>query len=144
MTTIHCLPIPMQIKPSCFHHLSPSTWELVLIPSSSSPGLSAPHHTVPHHVSSILYPRYMSNYLLLSPLPWRQCRLLPNWSSFFFFFFFFFFCSGFCHTLKWNSHGFTCVPNPDPPSHLPLHPLPLGFPIAPWSSFFLSGSCLYC
>ena len=34
--------------------------------------------------------------------------------------FFFFFCSGFCHTLKWNSHGFTCVPHPDPPSHLPL------------------------
>ena len=21
----------------------------------------------------------------------------------------FFYCSGFCHTLKWNSHGFTCV-----------------------------------
>ena len=31
----------------------------------------------------------------------------------------FFICSGFCHTLKWNSHGFTCVPHPDPPSHLP-------------------------
>ena len=78
MTTIHCLPIPMQIKPSSgFHHLSPSTWELFLIPSSSSPGLSAPHHTVPHHVSSILYPRYMSDYLLLSPLPWRQCWLIP-------------------------------------------------------------------
>ena len=43
-------------------------------------------------------------------------------------FFFFFFCSGFCHTLKWNSHGFTCVPHPDPASHLPLHLLPLGFP----------------
>ena len=42
---------------------------------------------------------------------------------------FFFYCSGFCHTLKWNSHGFTCVPHPDPPSHLPLHPLPLGFPV---------------
>ena len=27
--------------------------------------------------------------------------------------------SGFCHTLKWTSHGFTCVPHPDPPSHLP-------------------------
>ena len=31
-----------------------------------------------------------------------------------------FICSGFCHTLIWNSHGFTCVPHPDPPSHLPL------------------------
>ena len=40
-------------------------------------------------------------------------------------------CSGFCHTLKWNSHGFTCVPHPDPPSHLPLHPIPLGLPSAP-------------
>ena len=50
------------------------------------------------------------------------------------FFFFFFICSGFCHTLKWNSHGFTCVPHPYPPSHLPLHPLPLGFPSAPGPS----------
>ena len=40
-------------------------------------------------------------------------------------------CSGFCHTLKWNSHGFTCVPHPNPPSHLLLHPLPLGLPSAP-------------
>ena len=44
---------------------------------------------------------------------------------------FFFICSGFCHTFKWNSHGFTCVPHPNPPSHLPLHLLPLGFPSAP-------------
>ena len=29
--------------------------------------------------------------------------------------FFFFFCSEFCHTLRWKSHGFTCVPHPDPP-----------------------------
>ena len=48
--------------------------------------------------------------------------------------FFFFYCGGFCHTLKWNSHGFTCVPHPDPPSHLPLHPIPLGFPSAPGPS----------
>ena len=44
--------------------------------------------------------------------------------------FFFLICGGFCHTLKGNSHGFTCVPHPDPLSHLPLHPLPLGFPSA--------------
>ena len=43
---------------------------------------------------------------------------------FIYFLFFFFICSEFCHTLEWNSHGFTCVPHPDPPSHLPLHPLP--------------------
>ena len=42
--------------------------------------------------------------------------------SFFFFFFlvtvclfiYFFICSEFCHTLEWNSHGFTCVPIPIP------------------------------
>ena len=41
------------------------------------------------------------------------------------------YCSGFCHTLKWISHGFTYVPHPDPRSHLPLHPIPLGLPSAP-------------
>ena len=29
------------------------------------------------------------------------------------------FCSGFCHTMTWISHGLTCIPYPDPPSHLP-------------------------
>ena len=56
-----------------------------------------------------------------------------NPTSILFFFFLiiiFFYCSGFCHTLKWNSHGFTCVPHPDPPSHLPLYPIPLGLPSA--------------
>ena len=33
--------------------------------------------------------------------------------------------SGFCHTLTWISHGVTCIPHPDPPSHLPLHLIPL-------------------
>ena len=38
------------------------------------------------------------------------------------------YCSGFCHTSTWISHGFTCIPRPDPSSHLPLHPIPLGLP----------------
>ena len=41
---------------------------------------------------------------------WRRIR-----AAFSFFFFFFFICSEFCHTLEWNSHGFPCVPHPDPP-----------------------------
>ena len=41
------------------------------------------------------------------------------------------YCSGFCHTLTWISHGFTCIPHPDPPSCLPLYLLPLGLPSAP-------------
>ena len=41
------------------------------------------------------------------------------------------YCSGFCHTLTWISHGFTCVPHPGPLSHLLPHPMPLGHPSAP-------------
>ena len=41
------------------------------------------------------------------------------------------YCSVFCHTLTWISHGVTCTPHPDPLSHLPLHPTPLGLPSAP-------------
>ena len=52
----------------------------------------------------------------------------------FLFFIFLFICSECCHTLKWNSHGFTWVPHPDPPSHLSLHLFPLGFPSAPGPS----------
>ena len=62
-----------------------------------------------------------------------QCRVLLFCLFLFFFRFFFPFifiswkiitlqyCSGFCHTLTWISHGFTCVP----------HPIPLGLPSAP-------------
>ena len=63
---------------------------------------------------------------------------------FFFFFLYFFpsifiswrlitlqYCSVFCHTLTWISHGFTCVPHPNPRSRLPLHPIPLGLPSPP-------------
>ena len=41
------------------------------------------------------------------------------------------YCSGFCHTLTWITHGFTCVPHPNPPSRLPPHTIPLGLPSAP-------------
>ena len=50
------------------------------------------------------------------------------------------YCSEFCHTLKWISHGFTCVPHPDPPSHLPLHPILVGLPSAPGPSACLMHS----
>ena len=71
---------------------------------------------------------------LLCPLHWQE--------DFFFFSFIFIswrlitsqHCSGFCHTLIWISHGVACVPHPDPPSHLPLHPIPLGLPSAPGPS----------
>ena len=46
-------------------------------------------------------------------LKYHFITLLCN--TFYFILIIFFICSGFCHTLKWNSHGFTCVPHPDPP-----------------------------
>ena len=66
----------------------------------------------------------------------QVCQLVNNGSGqeALFFFYFFFYCSGFWHTLKWISHGFTSVRHPDPPSHLPLHPIPLGLPSAPGPS----------
>ena len=54
------------------------------------------------------------------------------------------YCSGFCHTLTWISHGFTCIPHPDPPSHLPLHPIPLGLPSAPGPSTCLMHPAWAC
>ena len=41
------------------------------------------------------------------------------------------YCSGFCHTLTWINHGYTCVLHPELLSHLPSHPIPLGHPSAP-------------
>ena len=39
--------------------------------------------------------------------------------------------TGFCRTLTWINRGCTCVPHPEPPSHLPPHPIPQGCPSAP-------------
>ena len=78
---------------------------------------------------------------------WTFLLLLPRrvfhneWYLFFSFFFFISwrlitlqYCSGFCHTLTRISYGFTCIPHPDPPSHIPLCPIPLGLPSAPGPS----------
>ena len=44
------------------------------------------------------------------------------------------YCSGFCHTLTWISHGFTCIPHPNPlPTSLPIPSLWV-FPVhKPWA-----------
>ena len=63
--------------------------------------------------------------------------LLCTCVSVFFFFYFNWrlitlqYCGGFCHTFTWISHGCTCVPHPDPSSHLPPHPIPQSHPSAP-------------
>ena len=55
-----------------------------------------------------------------------------------FFFFYFTILYWFCYTSRWIHHGCTCVPHPEPPSHLPPRTIPLGHPSAPASSTLLS------
>ena len=52
------------------------------------------------------------------------------------------YCSGFCHTLTWISHECTCVPHPEPLSHLLPHPIPQGCPSAPALSALFHASNL--
>ena len=37
----------------------------------------------------------------------------------------------FCYTFTWINHGCTCVHHPNPPSHLPPHPISQGYSNAP-------------
>ena len=48
----------------------------------------------------------------------------------------------FCHTSTCIHHGYTRVPHPEPPSHLPSHTIPLGHPSAPAPSFLYPASNL--
>ena len=76
---------------------------------------------------------------LYASCAWSLLNFLNIWAYSFFFPFIFIswrlitlqYYSGFCHTLTWISHGFTCVPHPDASSCLPLHPIPLGLASAP-------------
>ena len=48
----------------------------------------------------------------------------------------------FCHTSTCIHHGYTRVPHPEPPSHLPSHTIPLGHPSAPALSILYHASNL--
>ena len=83
----------------------------------------------------------VSNPCLLCFLHFRQILYNCNtWELLFFFNLFIYFnwrlitlqyCSGFRQTLTWISHRRTCVPHPEPPSHLPPHPILQSHPSAP-------------
>ena len=47
------------------------------------------------------------------------------------------YCDDVCRTLTCISYGCTCAPHPEPASHLPPHPIPLGCPRAPALSALL-------
>ena len=57
-------------------------------------------------------------------------------------FFYFTILYWFCHTSTWIRHGCTHVPHPEPLSHLPPHPIPLGHPSAPAPSILYPASNL--
>ena len=82
---------------------------------------------------------WLWNWTWFSRVAGRLFTTEPTGKPLFFFLFFFFsfifiswrlitlqYCSGFCHTLTWISHGVTCIPHPNPLSHLLLHQIPLG------------------
>ena len=109
--------------------------------------------SIPHHVA--FFPESQARFWCIesSSFSWDTSgRGVPSWwaaradpqassDAFIYLFFPFIFiswrlitlqyCSGFCHTLTWISHGLTCIPHPDAPSHLPLHLIPLGLPSTP-------------
>ena len=66
-------------------------------------------------------------------------NLFIDWFNLFFYFRILYW---FCHTLTWIHHGCTCVPHPEPPSHLPPQSIPLGYPSAPAPSTLYHASNL--
>ena len=135
---------PQSVAQSCLTLCNPT--------DCSTPGFPV-HHQLPQFAQTHVH--WVRDAIQPSHLPKLESKILPLWGSnahridsshflkkdfFSFFFFSFIFiswrlitsqhCSGFCHTLTWISHGVTCIPHPDPPSHLPLHRIPLGLPSA--------------
>ena len=83
-----------------------------------------------------------------SLMAWLVMILLPL-PQFFFFSFIFIswrlitlqYCSGFCHTLTWISHGFTCIPHPSEHllrfSYLAVSPARDNRLITTWNGIFV-------
>ena len=71
-----------------------------------------------------------------------QRNLHRSFWGVFFFFNYFTILYWFCHTSTWIRLGCTRVPNPEPPSHLLPHTIPLGHPSAPAPSILYPASNL--
>ena len=100
-------------------HSSVLVWR---IPGMGEPGglLSMGSHRVWHNWSDLAEAASSLNIMVFLKLIYFNWRLITLH-----------YYSGFCHTLTWISHRCTCVPHPDPPSQLPPHPIPQGYPSAP-------------
>ena len=109
------------MRKKCIYYVYPIFKHWRLSPLSQKSFLTWAHHLFLTEPNTISHCKFWFDHLFFFPpfifISWRLITLQ--------------YCSGFCHTLIWISHGFTCAPHPDPPSHLPLHPIPLGLPSAP-------------
>ena len=93
-----------------------------------------------------------SNHLILCRPLLLPPSIFPRIRVFFFLIYFFYFILiggyyftilyWFCHTSTWIHPGCTRVPNPEPPSNLPPHTIPLGHPSAPAPSILYPASNL--
>ena len=98
--------------------------------------LTITYPILPFHLSSSSSFIKVTQYLMLN---WNGIRItfLFFWIfafaflSLFFFFFYFTILYWFCHTSTWIRHGYTRVPHPEIPSHIPPRTIPLGHPSAP-------------
>ena len=102
---------PMNVKYAKIHMQKQNTWIIIC---------NTGHHLYLHFEVFFFFPLqpiFLSFFFFLVYFSWRLSTLQ--------------YFSGFCHTLIWISHGFTCVPHPEPPFHLSPHPIPLGHPSAP-------------
>ena len=70
-------------------------------------------HQGEHPASSLPLP-------ILPPMLTKRCYLVTSQ-----------YCGGFCHIFTGISHGCTCIPHAESPSHLPPQPIPQGHPSAP-------------
>ena len=85
-----------------------------------------------HSASCLFYPWFL---LLCKTILCISKEIMSHFICvcvlFILFYFYFTILYWFCHTLTWINYGCTCVPNPEPTSHYPLHIISLGHPSAP-------------
>ena len=75
------------------------------------------------------------------PLPVSFAEAFTNFLFYYYYYCFYFtILYWFCHTSACIHHGCTCVPHPEPSSHLIPHTIPLGHPSAPAPSFLYPAS----
>ena len=84
----------------------------------------------------LLWKAYKANYDPIVSLikqnqsKYRMLLSKSDITSYIYIFFNFTILYWFCHTSTWIRHRCICVPNPEPPSYLPPHTIPLGHPSA--------------